>query len=94
MFGWRYVGGCRRDSRHRYGATLESFSTGLWLSVWWGAKSWSFTRYNENRHTGPESNDAVKVAFYTGPERRKKGNDFRSGFAEAAKKPAKRYAQR
>jgi hypothetical protein len=96
MFGWRYVGGCRRDSRQRYGATIECFSSGLWLSVWWGTKSWSFTRYNRaNRHTGAESNDAVNVAFYTGPDRRKRDRKFSAGFEAAAMKgPVKDYRRR
>lgn len=88
LFGWRQVGHtCKRTTTRRYGFTFERMRTGDWFELWLGLHWWAFTRYTANRHTGPEANDAVKAAFYTGPDRRVKSQDFSAGFAAAAAKP-------
>jgi hypothetical protein len=95
MFGWRQVGEPYRSTEKRYGLTVEQHKNGLWLNVFWGLWRWCYCRYNgQGRFTGPEENRSVLAYFLGGEDKRSVSRSFKSGFAEAAKKPLPRYADR
>lgn len=87
MFGWRKVSARTNRDGKRFGFMLEVLGTGQWLTVDFGRRSWEFTRYTRNRHTGPEDNPAVLGWFFGGPERRKKRRGFGQSFAEREPRP-------
>jgi hypothetical protein len=88
MFGWRKVGrSYRNGTRRRFGFALELMRSGQWLSIYWGARTFQFTRYTLARHTGPEENRSVLGYFFGGAERRRRNSGFTRRFKERGARP-------